>query len=96
MKVNKIELQNFKCFKNLSLQLDKPINFVFGKNASGKSSIAEALSLALTGRVNGFSANWKDRVELSRNGSDDFRITLDLDGERIIHCLLYTSPSPRD
>ena len=95
MKVNKIELQNFKCFKNLSLQLDKPINFVFGKNASGKSSIAEALSLALTGRVNGFSANWKDRVELSRNGSDDFRITLDLDGERIIHRAELKDCSPK-
>lgn len=84
MKIEKIELQNFKCFKNLSLQLDRPINFVFGKNASGKSTISEALSLALTGRVNGFSLNWKDRVELSGNGTD-FKITVDLEGNRIIH-----------
>ncbi len=38
MKIEKIEVKNFKCFKNIKLEL-KNFNVIIGKNASGKSNI---------------------------------------------------------
>ena len=101
MKIDSITLQNFRCFEHLDLKFDKPINFIFGPNASGKSTIAEAMEVALTGRCNGVNyakglahkPNWRDRAALVRHGSDTFKIHLDIDGvpnkngvgESIIH-----------
>ena len=85
MRVNALNLQNFRCFEHLDLKFDKPINFIFGPNASGKSTIAEAMEMALTGRCNGFNPNWRDRAALVRHGADAFKIGLDIDGDNVIH-----------
>ncbi|MBW1735924.1 MAG: AAA family ATPase [Deltaproteobacteria bacterium] len=79
MRIDNLKLQNFRCFHDLDLDFAKPINFIFGPNASGKSTIAEAMEMALTGRCNGFNPNWRDRAALARHGSDTFKIQLDMD-----------------
>jgi len=79
MRIYNLKLQNFRCFDGLDLDFVKPINFIFGPNASGKSTIAEAMEMALTGRCNGFNPNWRDRAALARHGSDSFKIQLDMD-----------------
>ena len=38
MKIEKIEVSNFKCFKNVKIELED-LNVIIGKNASGKSNI---------------------------------------------------------
>lgn len=45
MKIEKIILKNFKCHKNFETELKK-INILAGSNASGKSSLVQALLLA--------------------------------------------------
>ena len=53
MNISKIHIENFKIFKNFDLTLNKGINILVGNNEAGKSTIIEAIHLALTGLYNG-------------------------------------------
>jgi putative ATP-dependent endonuclease of OLD family len=54
MKIEKMKIVNFKCFKGeFSLKLNEGINIIVGNNESGKSTVLEAIHLALTGLFNG-------------------------------------------
>lgn len=47
--IKKIKLHNFKRFERFSVELDNKLNILVGDNESGKSSIIEAINLALSG-----------------------------------------------
>ena len=52
--IEKIDIVNYKCFKgNFSLNLNEGINIIVGNNEAGKSTIIEAIHLALSGLLNG-------------------------------------------
>ncbi|MHA1232704.1 MAG: ATP-dependent nuclease [Candidatus Helarchaeota archaeon] len=53
MRIKKIKIENFKCFKIFELNLNKELNILVGNNESGKSTILEAIHLALTGLFRG-------------------------------------------
>lgn len=53
MQIKKIYIENFKSFQKLELDLDAGINILVGNNEAGKSTILEAIHLALTGLLNG-------------------------------------------
>lgn len=54
MKIEKIKIKNFKCFNGeFILELNKGLNILVGNNEVGKSTILEAIHLALTGLFNG-------------------------------------------
>jgi len=54
MYITKVHIENFKCFKgSFKLNLNKGVNILVGDNEAGKSSIIEAIHLALTGLHNG-------------------------------------------
>jgi putative ATP-dependent endonuclease of OLD family len=54
MNISKIHIENFKKFKGtFELELNKGVNIFVGNNESGKSTIIEAIHLALTGLYNG-------------------------------------------
>ncbi len=53
MIIKKVKIENYKCFKAFSIELDEGINILVGDNESGKSTILEAVHLALTGLLNG-------------------------------------------
>lgn len=54
MNISKIHIENFKKFKGVfELELNRGINILVGNNESGKSTIIEAIHLALTGLYNG-------------------------------------------
>ncbi len=78
MKIEKITLQDFKCFEDLNIRFTKPVNLIFGENASGKTTIAQAIALALTGRVNGQNGGGSDRRPLVRHDADEFAISVSL------------------
>ena len=50
MSLTKISINNFRCFKNVDLQLSPGINFFFGKNGSGKTSILESVFIFSSGK----------------------------------------------
>lgn len=54
MYIKEINIENFKCFKGrFNLELNKGLNILVGDNEAGKSTILEAVHLALTGLFNG-------------------------------------------
>ena len=54
MNISKIHIKNFKMFKgSFSLELNPDINILVGNNEAGKSTILEAIHLALTGMYDG-------------------------------------------
>ncbi|QQS30667.1 MAG: AAA family ATPase [Sphingobacteriales bacterium] len=44
--LRKLQITNFKCFQNLNFELESGMNIVYGLNASGKTAILEAISIA--------------------------------------------------
>lgn len=54
MNITKVHIENFKIFKgSFKLTLNKGVNILVGNNEAGKSTIIEAIHLALTGLYNG-------------------------------------------
>lgn len=51
--VEKLKVFNYKCFKNFEICFNKNLNIIVGNNEEGKSTILEALHLALSGMLNG-------------------------------------------
>jgi DNA replication and repair protein RecF len=48
--VSNITLNNFRCFRRLELHLSPRVNFFYGKNGSGKTSILEAIYMCSSGK----------------------------------------------
>lgn len=54
MKIDKVKIENFKCYAgSFEVPLSQGVNIIVGSNESGKSTILEAIHLALTGMLNG-------------------------------------------
>ena len=54
MAIKKIKIENFKCFNGVfELELNKGLNILVGNNETGKSTIVEAIHVALTGMYGG-------------------------------------------
>ncbi|QQG47967.1 MAG: AAA family ATPase [Candidatus Woesebacteria bacterium] len=64
MYIKEVNIENFKCFKGkFNLKLKQGLNILVGDNETGKSTILEAIHLALTGLINGHYI----KNELSQN-----------------------------
>jgi putative ATP-dependent endonuclease of the OLD family len=54
MKIERIKITNFKCYETcFSLAFNSGLNVIVGANESGKTTILEAIHLALTGQLHG-------------------------------------------
>ena len=54
MKIAKVKITNFKCYEDtFTLVLNDGLNVIVGANESGKTTILEAIQLALTGLLHG-------------------------------------------
>lgn len=54
MHIEKVIIENLKCFKGqFSVTLNKGLNILVGDNETGKSTVLEAIHLALSGQLNG-------------------------------------------
>ena len=52
MAIDRIKICNFKSYKGIfELKLNKGLNILVGNNETGKSTILEAIHLALTGKI---------------------------------------------
>lgn len=55
MFIRKVKIHNFKCYRDFEITLEEGLNIVVGDNEAGKSTILEAINLALTGIISGKS-----------------------------------------
>lgn len=79
--ITKIKINGYRIYRNFNLAPNKNLNLIVGGNESGKSTLIEAIALALTGRVNGrkpteeLNPYWfntglvKEFVEKRKNGT---------------------------
>lgn len=51
-KVKCIRIRNFMCHEALEIKLNENVNFIVGRNGSGKSAILTALTIGLGARAN--------------------------------------------
>ncbi len=50
--ISKIHIENYKIFESFTLEFNDDLNILVGDNEAGKSTILEAINLALTKRIN--------------------------------------------
>lgn len=55
--ITKIKIHGYRIYKEFELKPNNKLNLIVGANESGKSTLIEAITLALTGRVNGKKAS---------------------------------------
>lgn len=53
IRVDKLKIKNYKCFRDFEIQFNEGVSIIVGNNEEGKSTILEALQLALSGMLNG-------------------------------------------
>ena len=83
--ISSLKVSGFKCFAEERSYSFGPMNAIFGHNAQGKSTIADAISYAITG-VSFFGSNRMDRLRApGKNISVELQI---VDGEGQPHCLI--------
>ena len=83
--ISSLKVSGFKCFAEERSFSFGPMNAIFGHNAQGKSTIADAISYAITG-VSFFGSNRMDRLRApDKNISVELQI---VDGEGQPHCLI--------
>lgn len=75
MKINSVELENYRVHKSVKFEFGNGINLILGKNGAGKSSILEALGMALFGA----DSRTSDK-EAVRNGEKSSTITVEITG----------------
>lgn len=54
MQIERLRIKNFRCFEMLEMQLHPKCNVLVGMNGAGKSTILDALAVALGGYLSGF------------------------------------------
>jgi predicted ATP-binding protein involved in virulence len=55
MRIDRLELKNFRCFAERTFEFHPEMNLIVGENGSGKSALLEALEIASRGCFMGFS-----------------------------------------
>ena len=71
--ITDIKIQGYRIHKDLTVKPNRKFNLIVGANESGKSTFMEAVTLALTGRINGRSASDELNPHWFNTGAvDDF------------------------
>jgi putative ATP-dependent endonuclease of OLD family len=78
MHINRVRIENFKCFKEpFTLYLNTGLNILVGNNETGKSTILEAIHLCLSGLYNGrYARNELSEYFFNNKAVDDFKKAL--------------------
>ena len=73
MRLDKIRLQNFRCFEDISLDFHESFNLIVGINGTGKTAILEALRIAI-GSLFLEVDKYQDKISSPMIGQDDVRL----------------------
>lgn len=53
MYISRVKIKNYRCLRSVDLKLNPDLNIVVGNNECGKSTLLDAIHLALSGTLNG-------------------------------------------
>lgn len=73
MKLNKIEIHNFKCFEDVSFELHPKLNVLMGNNGTGKSSLLEAFRILIGSLYLGYD-KYENKITMPGIIKDDIRL----------------------
>lgn len=73
MKINRLQLSNFKCFDNLEIDFHPSFNVILGNNGTGKTSILEGMRIAIGSLYLGVD-KYEDRILSPGIVDDDVRL----------------------
>ncbi|MEQ9188355.1 MAG: AAA family ATPase [Cryomorphaceae bacterium] len=59
MVIERVKIENYKIFKSFDIKLNEDLNIVVGDNETGKSTLLEAINLALTCQVEGRNISYE-------------------------------------
>lgn len=74
MHIDRLEIANFRNYDSASLVLDRGLNVIYGKNASGKTNLVESIYYTALGK----SPRTTKEKEMIRWGADALNIKIDL------------------
>lgn len=74
MRITELHLRNFKCFEELNLKLHPRFNVLVGVNGVGKTSLLEAIRVAIGSLYLGLD-KYEDRIESPGIVNDDVRLS---------------------
>lgn len=81
MLIKKIVIKNFKALEDFKLEFNQDLNIIVGDNETGKSTLLEAINLALTNQINGRNIDFEISPYLfSKAAVDKFKSQL-INGE---------------
>ena len=88
MYIQKVNIENIKSIKNFEMEFENPAGWhvLIGDNGSGKSSIIQAIALALIGpdEIAGIQPNWNDFLKWGENsGAIQLAITTSEDDQKL-------------
>lgn len=62
MKINRIILENFKCFENEEFELSSPYTLIIGDNGKGKTAILDAIAVGISALLSAFDQTGSSRL----------------------------------
>jgi Predicted ATP-binding protein involved in virulence len=73
MRLKSIQLQNFRCYEDLKIELDKNFNIILGINGTGKTAILEAARIAIGSLYSEFD-KIENKISSPGINTDDVRL----------------------
>lgn len=80
MRILSLDLTNFRSYRHLHLDFVNDRTLIVGENGAGKSTIVDAIALALTGRCRGVNGKGEGQKELVRTGATEAKINMVVEG----------------
>lgn len=80
MKINKIRIQNYKLFRDVTIRVNQGYNIFVGNNDSGKSTLLELLQIVISGKLNNYSFDRQLKVTcFNQQVREEFKKKLEQD-----------------
>jgi predicted ATP-dependent endonuclease of OLD family len=66
MHIQQVKIKNFRCFEDLTVNLNPDVNIFVGNNGSGKSAVLDAIAAAIYPFIEQLQ-NFEDKEYAARN-----------------------------